>query len=256
MDNSCICAPIHEPKFVFGRQFVKSYNDLFVDIDIFLVFSSQELADKFKNINADLRYHTLVVDSNLITVKKWYGVDTIFKTTDMKYVGVVDVDSCFIKNKNYSELFHTYYSNRIIYGHFSIHPQNIHRESQARFDKNQQNIIEKKVYKQDKVFYFWFNNIPIYERNDFAEFKRVININTATWGAFDYIVYGYYLLLIDKFKMYDFDNAHNDMNMSILECSNDSSILEVIQPMWLRKKFITTNSVILNNVFMQFHVDR
>jgi hypothetical protein len=40
MNNSCICAPIHPPKFDLGRQFVKSYNDFFVDTDIFLVFAN------------------------------------------------------------------------------------------------------------------------------------------------------------------------------------------------------------------------
>lgn len=267
MNNSCICVPVHEPKFNWAKQFVESYNKHFDDDHIFLIFSNQKGCNIFKESNPTLKYQAIIFNGPeynghrlgdpTITLKKWYGVNQIYKTTNMKYVGVVDADSCFIANKNYSELFDAYYTNKILYGHFtkeSIVAQ-IHQDSISFFNKAQYEIISNKVCKQGRVFYFWFNNIPIYERNDFAEFKTILNSNSGilTFHTFDYIVYGYYLLLKDKFEMYNFDNAHEQF--SILEQSNNSSILEIIQPMWLRKKYVTTNSVILKNVFMSLHLD-
>lgn len=266
MNNSCICAPIHLPKFNFGKKFIESYNKYFDDDHIFLIFSNQKECDVFKLKNPTLKYRSIIfdgpeyngdyIDNPTVTLKKWHGLNEIYKTTDIKYVGVVDVDCCFIEKKNYSKLFNNYYANKILHGHFTKHIHRIHEASKALFNENQRNIIDEKVRKQDSIFYFWFNNIPIYERNDFLEFKNIINnnINIATWNTFDYVAYGYYLLLTDKFKLYNFDSARE--RFSILEDSDNDSFLERIQPMWLRKKYVTTNSIILKNVFMQFHVDR
>ena len=42
MNKSCFLAPIHDAKFKYGGDFVKSYNDIFNDDNIFLVFSSEK----------------------------------------------------------------------------------------------------------------------------------------------------------------------------------------------------------------------
>lgn len=268
MNNSCICAPVHQPKFNWGRQFVESYNKYFDDDHIFLVFSNQKEADIFKQENNSLAYRSIIFDgpeyvgptinNPTITLKKWHGLNTIYKTTDMKYVGVVDTDSCFIAGKNYTELFDNYYTNKTIYGHYTKAEfvTKMYKGFTIPFTEEQQRGIDKIALNEKGVLYFWFNDIPVYERNDFRDFQESMNKDAKIYfHTFDYMSYGYFLLLSNKFKLHNFEDAVEVMS-SIGEGAKDEKYFKIFQPMWLRKTLSLTDEVALKNVFMNFHLDR
>lgn len=206
MKDSCFLAPIHRPKFDYGVQLIRSYNEYFDDDHFFLVFSSNDEQDEFAAISQGLRYRSIVCDQLIgnspTTQKKFFGLQHIYKTTNFEYVAAVDVDTLFFKTVNYSELFKAYYERGILYGNdydFSPRPM---VESPFKFfnfyDQGRLHEITK-----HRTIYFWFNDIPVFKRNYFLDFIEYSNYNTRihelSWFDFDFIIYAYYLLIRNAF---------------------------------------------------------
>ena len=75
MKKSCFVSPIHKAKFEDGVNLVRSYNEHFKDDDIFLVFSSQQESEEFKNSFGELKYQTIISQNydsrkGVVTLKK------------------------------------------------------------------------------------------------------------------------------------------------------------------------------------------
>ena len=55
MRNACFIVPIHFPKFNYGLELIRSYNKYFNDDHLYFVFSSQEDAEHFANLDKDIK---------------------------------------------------------------------------------------------------------------------------------------------------------------------------------------------------------
>jgi hypothetical protein len=271
MKESCIIAPIHEPYFnTYGLDFVKSYNCFFNDNDLFLVFSNDEGYEKFKNIAHDLRFNKIICENlgdepaSPITRKKLYGLNHVFKNTNFKRAGVVDVDTIFLKYLDYDKYFKEFVDNKKIYTSIATN-SSIYRyvTSPKKFyndiDNDKLNNITKNF-----TSYFWFNDIPVYDKDYFLNFCDYINYDnireTIAYDDFDFVMYVYYLLIKDLATMeYFVDNDNNLLHSSygFLEAQHAfdpvlaEKIIRIYEPMWLK---IDVSSDAMKKVFMRLHV--
>lgn len=269
MKDSCIVAPIHEPYFYsYGMDFVKSYNKWFDDDHLFLVFSSENEKIKFKQIAGNLKYQSIVCDEVLgpspITQKKYFGIKKIYESTSFNYVGCFDVDTLFICHKEYDTLFKNFISRKTFFCSKITglkHVQNIVKYPASFYSESDQEQL--RYLTNNFLYYFWFNDVPVYERESYCSFLKYINyeqqFHRLTYETFDYILYGYYMSLKHDFKLIPIiiDNEIAIHDYGFLEGQHKfnkdyfSNCFEVMNPMWIK---IDIEQEKMKNVFVRLHV--
>jgi hypothetical protein len=271
MNSSCFLAPIHEPKFENGYNLVKSYNNFFDDDHIYLIFSSEKEEKKFKEKYKKIKFRSLVclepTTSGVVTLKKYDGLKKIFSDTEFENVGVIDVDTVFIKKTNYDELFQEYINNKLVYSNL-VNEKNFNSYNPLRFFnesdlKKVKEILSVGLLETYNV-YFWFNDIPIYNKKFFIEMLEYINYEEIKTKInhmdFDYILYNFFLLSKNYFKIkllsYDNDLVYCGREGFIEEqekinINKFSNIYNSYNPMWIKKEIPN-----MKNTFMKVHTDR
>lgn len=266
MKNACFVIPIHPPKFKFGIHCLMSYSKFYDDDHVYLVFSSRKDYDDFEKIALGLKYRAVIcpplVSSSPTTEKKFSGMKYIFETTDFEYIAAIDIDSEFTKHVDYADLFEKCYNRGTVYGNaYEFSPFPI-LEAPLKFFK-QADVIKLNSFTEKFRAYFWFNDIPVYKKSDFLDFLNYIdyyrNGYRLTWFDFDYILYTYYMIVKDKFKIEPIIvngsplNAHFIEDQKILDPTDFKQAFEQVKPMWVRKDI---DSPAMANTFMNVHVDR
>jgi len=276
MNKSCFLAPIHPPKFDEGSKLIESYNKHFNDDHIYLIFSSEEDAKEFKTKNKKLKYRSIVnqrpVNYGVITQKKYSGLIEIFKQDEFDKVGVIDVDSLFFRNIDYDALFeykvkeNTLYANLIQQRYYYLsEPLKFftNSEKQKLCDILSYGLISDEVNGNTMNVFFWFNDIPVYSKSNFTDFLEYINYE-ENWikinsQDFDYIVYGFYLLLhkSTQLRVLNFNDDRLYCKTSFIESQeliNEhifQSVYSSYNPMWIKNEINT-----MNNTFLKVHTDR
>jgi len=257
MKTSCFLAPIHPAKYNHGQNFVKSYNKHFDDGHLYLVFSNKEDELSFKALDESMIFRSIIYDgpvynNQIVTQKKWYGLNYIFHNTDFDKVAVVDVDCLIIDNKDYDTLFDNYIKKQVIFA------TNGSAEWYMDDLRNCFSSIDaEKLKDMTRGTNFWFNELPIYYKSHFLEFLEYIQytITDNRFNHFDYISYAYYLLLKEYCKLIKLPWTSN--GEGFLECQSKidadmfSSIFHSYNPMWIRHPIEN-----MKNVFLVIHVDR
>ena len=170
------------------------------------MFSNQDESNQFAKIAKDLRYHSIVCTEPLlcskpISQKKIFGVRYVLENTNIDRVAVVDVDSIFTKTVDYDFFFADKLSKNTLYASYVNNKgmvENVGRAAAAKFfNKQDYSILREKL--SDFTAYFWFNDIPIYDRNHFFNFLDYINYSESVakleYTTFDFILYAYYLII-------------------------------------------------------------
>ena len=126
-------------------------------------------------------------------------------------------------------------------------------------------LISQKLEKITKGFtlYFWFNEIPIYERKHFLPFLEYINysktMDRLLYTTFDYIIYVFYLLIKDEIELEELDHTVVSDQGSFLETqalqdpTRFAAFFRMAKPMWI-KDFIHIDC--MQRVWMRLHVNR
>lgn len=267
MKKSAIVAPIHKLKFKYGFQFIKSYNQYYEDIDIYLVFSNTNEAKEFSKLFSDLKYNTLIWNEGInyskpITQKKIFGVDYVFKNTNVDKIATVDVDSIFIKHLDYDYGFKNILNNKKIYASKSNLVGDLMSKNASFFSKEDHTKIRDKT--ENFSLYFWFNEIPVYDKDTFYSFIDYVNYHNIKheikYHHFDFMIYVFYLLSRDLVEIKEIPNTRNrTKNESFIERQSDFSpdqfeqAFSFYNPMWIKNLIAESK---MKNVFMQIHRDR
>lgn len=255
MNKVSLVIPCHPPKFDFLKNLILSTQEHKIDTDIFVVFSSEDDSKLF-GIYGLPNYNSLVykgpVNPGIITNKKFYGLYEAFKSSE--YVAAIDSECVFTKHVDIYEKFKKFHDKKTIYGSHS------HNELIARirtgpiklFDENAKRCLVNFMNS-----YFWFNQIPIYEKNTFLDFYSKLGVgtdhfmNSINQFDFDFIIYCYYLFVYQEWNFITFNITKN---YSIMEDSktvdNLQDIFNQMEPYWTRK------GLELDSSFMKFHLDR
>ncbi|MES2278865.1 MAG: hypothetical protein V4592_22730 [Bacteroidota bacterium] len=262
--KSAFLFPLHEPKFVFGSDLIASINKYLAGYPVFVVFSNTAEADTFGVLYPNLLYTPIAfpygVDSGIINKKKFYGIQQIIETTGCEYIACIDSEACIIKSDNVDQRFEHYYNRKTLFATNTIQSDFIDQviKSSYRFF-DQAEAEQLHTILNASRLYYWFNEIPVYRRDVFIRFAQHIQLKqkfeTLTWFDFDYLLYGYYCLLHEGFKIEVITDTH--LPISFMESQGQiskelfSKGVNKIQPGWIKQP-----APFYQNAFMTFHNDR
>lgn len=267
--KSCFVIPVHEPKFGFLAELLESGKKHFGDdLRVIVVFSSEYEREKFSKRHPHLSFHPTVcmpTSGCVITEKKFHGIRYAFEAfSDTDFVACVDSECMFVRNVDVDSLFERWFDRKEIFASYGSDDAvvMINSASAKRLFPLYEDQI--KTLTNDYRSYFWFNDIPIYERLsfvrclDFIDYEHVKrSMRRSDW---DFIVYAYYLFLRENFSLkmveidgkpvispYGFLENQGNIDADVLKFS-----LEQMRPMWIK----TYDPSFSNDIFMTFHRDR
>ena len=296
MRNACFIVPIHFPKFNYGLELIRSYNKYFNDDHLYFVFSSQEDAEHFANLDKDIKFRFIVCPElksrcmneekllkmqtlfenspmpvraedpflydSAVTEKKFVGMKWIFENTEFENVAAIDADCIFTKHIDYSTLFNESINKATIYGSFSPNFFNPMIISPFKFfnASDRQKLHQKTL---NCKTYFWFNDIPVFKMNYFLDFLNYINYDNTAKDLctcdFDFIIYAYYLLIKDIYKLETIEVNNINIPEPLIEFQRSLPIdvfkkaFTKYSPMWIIDDI---EPELMSKCFMHVHVDR
>lgn len=201
----------HKPKFTYARTFLERFHQhVKKPHPLYIVFSNEEEADEF-NRSVQLEYIRLIVPANfmnyggIVNIKKFFGLNEIINEYD--YVGVYDCDSEIVKSVDFDLVYPTIFNTKVLKANVSERGSNLVKEVAEKLGMFNE-IIQTTVNKQ---MYWWFNEIPVYEKHSFKRFYewfcKLENVDAIMqdYWCFDYIMYGIWLLTHEGFTIQEFN---------------------------------------------------
>lgn len=158
---------------------------------------SQKSTIKFQSVVASeqtLKY------TNVITAKKFYGLNVLFQK-GYTHVGVFDAECEVVKPFDSNTIYPIIYNKRELKCNLSRWGGALVKANASilNIENDLTNITDNFIQ------YWWFNEVCVYERDNFIDFFSYIkNIGDgvyAKWEYFDYLLYGCYLLKYKNFKL-------------------------------------------------------
>lgn len=209
MTRTATLIPVHAPKLAYAINLLKSW-EKFSDSEIAFVFSSEEEKEYLKN-NSDYKFKsyiapdTVLSNKNIITAKKFWGLDMLFGE-GYSHVGVFDAEISVVKPFNTDNIYPLIYSKKELKCNRSSRGGELIKSNATILDM-EKDLVD---ITDNFIQYWWFNEICVYENNDFGDFIKFIseedkkNKIFSAPNYFDYIVYGCYLLKYKNFKLTKF----------------------------------------------------
>lgn len=279
MNQSVICAPINEKRFVeYGIPFCDTYNKMFSKgkenvqyPNVSLIFRDEREEDIFRKLYKGKSPISIVCTEELycskpISQKKIFGVRDIFDRRDnVINVGCIDIDTVFIKEKNFHEHFEQLKNRKSFFVSKSTNKgiiENVGKDAAKIFYPYKDDYKRLVEITEDFTLYFWFNDIPVYHREYFYDFLDCIdydaNVKKLKYTTFDFILYAWFLLLHRGYKLEKLDIPAQDKGSFIeaqkhLDPAVFKKAFESYQPGWI---FQENENIDMKNVFMRLHTDR
>jgi hypothetical protein len=252
--------PIHSPHFPF-LIFLKDLNEtnlftiffiLTLEEDIYSIkeYINLNILTNFKNIQyislesiTGLKIKKILYnykghelrDKGIINIKKLCALNYIYKNfNNFDYLACIDSEIKFINSNNIYEKFYIFCNNKKIIGGNTSNSSETYKNIVSRinndillfFSQNDNNIIINAT--KNLNLYFWFSDIPIYDVEILPRFFNYINfdnediIDKINFWTFDYILYIYYCLIYENYKLIDvFDYDIKSRNWSMEYCDFD-----------------------------------
>ena len=207
----CTIIPVHPPKFGYALKFLETfYQYNTADHTVYFVFSNEYELDQFK-ILTSLSFKGLILPENLrgyksiVNVKKYYALNEL--KDKYSYLGVYDSETEIVKEVDLNLLYQTIYENKIFKCNRSTF-EHFHHPNYTEYLISKLGITPNDEIRSaiDSNFYWWFNEIPVYESKSFKRFynwfislPNLDDIRNDYW-CFDYLLYSIWLIINDDFK--------------------------------------------------------
>jgi hypothetical protein len=254
MKLSCFIVPIHPPHFAFACNLLASRDRFLPDLDIFFVFSSLEDCEKFKALKASI--HKVIIcneevrslnkKTGIVTFKKFFGLDYVFACSSYRYAGVVDAECEFTKAVDVDRLFQEFCEAKTLYS------SACRARWQIRSNKACAKVFPRNIYLRLKMITnqfsqnFWFNQIPIYEKGSYLDFRELVRLSYPIGrgpASFEYALYSYYLFTRRGWSLVSVDSSIDPLIYSkacgLLESACDREqacyIAKILHSFWARE---------------------
>jgi hypothetical protein len=209
--KSCTIITTHPAKFNFAINLLESF-DRFVEKphDLYFVFTNPEEESKFINECKSKNYKSIILPENLrykksiVNVKKLYAIESLIN--QYEYFGVYDCETEFVRPCNLDAIYEDIGNRNFIKG-------NINQKTGTLITSVVSDILglsnNESLIKETEGFsiYWWFNEIPVYEREKFIDFiswlkshPRYDQIQNEIY-CFDYLLYSIWLISYRDYKI-------------------------------------------------------
>lgn len=201
--------PIHQPKFKYGLEALKSYHEFSDNKDLYFIFSNEQELNLFNSLT-DLPFKHLITPSDVdISVnptikKKLFGTKYLFDE-GFDLVGALDADILFVNSFDPKLIYSDISNQNYFKSNLSTSGGNIikHIANQLELVNNPKLLSQTSNY----THYWWFNEICVYEKNLFLEFYEwLLSLNNSKriiddFWCFDYLVYSVWLIVFKDYNL-------------------------------------------------------
>jgi hypothetical protein len=256
----CTLIPIHRAKFDYGLNALKSYHTHNLKEDLYFVFSNEDEYREFSN-ETTVPFLSIImplgmfIDNNPITKKKLFGLNYLFgKGYDL--VGVLDADILFVDSFDPRDVYADISNRKYFKSNISSFGGNLIKHIATKMEiENDPNLLSQTLnYTQ----YWWFNDIPVYEKHLYLEFYQWLvalknyEYIAEDWWCFDYLLYSIWLIVYKDYKLQVMDPT-NLYNWGAIEDNLNSKELS-----FKFKSYADAYSLPdkLEHIKVQLHVDR
>ncbi len=257
----CFVCPTYPPRYEYAKQLLKSFKDNHLDeqADLYFIFSNEDDSLAFGDYpfkiilpNNTFASSRDALRKGIVTTKIFYGISTVYK--EYEYAIRIDDDSLFIKNVNLKYLCDRFYSEKVLLGNKTSGTdlvKNIIHLSQLLLTKSENLSVASDLY-------FWFTQPCIFKSDLLDTFFEIINLKDNLfkfrWEQFDFVIFGYYLILYHGFLIVD------ACCPSVFSFTESKNITRDMLPQ-IKEKVYQCRKEILpqldnSNLFMLIHVDR
>jgi len=210
--KTCTIITTHPPKFHFGLSLLKSFiNYVKQPHELYFVFTNENEMIMFDELCSEYigLYKSIVLPHELrdklsiVNVKKFHALDTLINEYD--YVGVYDCESLFVNPCDLNFIYEDIGKQNFIKANTSSVGKNVLIKASEILGLNNNEILLNET--ENLTLYWWFNEIPVYEKNNFIEFfswlKNLENYSEVQreYYCFDYILYGMWLIVFKGIKL-------------------------------------------------------
>ena len=200
--------PTFPPHFGFTVDLLNSYNK-FSNNDIYIIFTNQHEYELFKSIT-NVSYNYLIANNeviskypnNIINIKKFFGLDNLIHQYD--YIGIFDSETLFIRKFDSDIIYPNIFNKKILKSNLSSYGFLIKKSAEMMGVVNNEKLVNQT---QNYTYYWWFNEICVYEQKTYLKFKKYLdslsNIDQILneRDCFDYILYGIWLICFTDFNI-------------------------------------------------------
>lgn len=200
--------PIYPNDYQYALNLLNTFN-IHSSNDLYFIFSNTEDYELFQS-KTDLPYKHIIVDEelilkypkNIINIKKFYGMQEIIEQYD--YVGIFDSETIFVKKFDTDEIYPKIFNDKILKSNISTTSRLIRKSAELMGLVDNERLKEQT---EDYRYYWWFNEICVYERESFIDFMKYIHSIPTSQAilnerdCFDYILYGIWLICFRDFSI-------------------------------------------------------
>ena len=260
----CFSIPIHPPNYYLLPNLENIVRKTGVNIFIILNQEDCSLETQFSCFN--YIYFNNLHDKevkNWPTEKKFFANKYIFDSTEYKYIVSCDseikLDRLFNQCTLYSICENVFTKKEFYGGGDSDDVFQIINTDCMKFLELDDSFIES-----HRDIYFWFSELPIYEKDTFLRFfdDQNLAVRSYSFNHFDYLLYAYWLCVNENFRIVDWNKLSKNQNLK-LSCSGELlSTIDFFQMLeyhgitlhWLSHNY--AKHIKNRNVLIKYHVDR
>lgn len=219
-DKVAIIIPIHRPDY----SYLPNINEICLNtsIDLFVITSEDpaDIKSQYPKIRflsySNITHNQNIVRTNIITQKKIRGVNFLFNNYNYDFIACIDCETILETNFNGQVLYDVskeIYKNKNFYGG--------NTEIQIFLDINNACIklidSDNDYLKKKCDVYFWFSEIPIYEKTFFKQFySHYLKIESKLEHEhFDFLLYSYWLVAYKNFQIINWNTDLNNKKLSL-----------------------------------------
>ena len=241
--QTALIVPVHTPHFNDMLLFLVTYREHRLNADFHVVFSSEAERDSFAALpgytahpNVTLQvYNGTVVKfgGDPVVAKKFWAVDMLLRR--YQYFMIMDSEVRIVRDYDLNALAAYIFNLKLLFGARTGLEWAV-QGAFSRFNATEQAHLHRLT--RNGTVYFWFNEIPVVEASSAARFMERGYLRNGG-GGFDYIIYGYYLMLHEGFTLVDLtpllppDSPPESLNSLGENGGGTRDILLRSQPHWV-----------------------
>lgn len=215
IDNVCLLIPVHPPYYTLMYNLINKLKDNNIHIDIYCIFSNKNDYDTFtmKSMVKEIIPESVPDDRSIIEYKRLYGLKQMLNT---KYDYIIScvaetdiVPENFTKD-NITKKLNEIFTNKKLYGVNMPQFKDIMSACANVFSGEDYKRLETETNNLTRYTYFY--DVPVYKREHIQSFLDKIKYDTLklSWYNFDNLMYDYYLVTTQNFKIVDVSQFAKD----------------------------------------------
>jgi hypothetical protein len=265
INNIAFIIPTYPPHYHYLYNILPKLVNI---INIYLVFSNNEDYKSFimKDLITPIIVKEPINKNSIITFKKFYALKELISSS-FDYFIVCDSEiDIIIENftkDNIQQKVCNIFSNKILYAGSvdNVDLININKTCASLFPND---LKKLNSITENYTLYSWFSDLPVYRKEDLADFFNKIDYTNIVYTHFDHLIYQFFLLLERGFIITNITKITKLKWSLELLITNDINICDNLLNEgygfgWCSNTFYNINKYFLKDKsksFLIYHLDR